>query len=133
MKKSPPTSRAGIETPPISANGPSERPARQQLLLDAAADLQLLAQPLLLDQALLVAAQVAGQAVEGLGEAPELAAVGHRHAHVEVAGGEPLGAVGERGEVARHAPRQRQDAEEREKREPEAEREVARGRARGSP
>ena len=110
--------------PPTSANGPSERPARQQLLLDAPADLQLLAQALLLEEALLVPAQVAGQEVERLREVPELAAVGHRDAHVEVAGGEPPRPLGERGDVPGHAVRQRQDAEERE-------RGRARGRARG--
>ena len=99
--------------PPTSANGPSSGRAREQLLLDAPADLQLLAQALLLEEALLVPAQVAGQEVERLRQVPELAAVGHRHAHVEVAGGEPPRPVGERGDVAGHPVRQRQDAEER--------------------
>ena len=113
--------------PEVSANAEQQRAARQQLLLDAAADLELLAQALLLDQPLLVAAQVARQAVEGLGQAPELAAVRHRHLHVEVASGERLRSLRERGEVPRHAPRQRQDAQERHEPEPEPEREVAHG------
>ena len=103
---------------------PEERPARQQDLLDAAADLQLLAQAFLLEEALLVPAQVPGQEVERLREVPELAAVGHRDAHVEVAGGEPPGPFGERGEVPGHAARQGEDAEERDEG-------LARGRARG--
>ena len=107
----------------------AQRRAWQQLLLDATADLQLLAQPLLLDQPLLVRAQVAGHAVEGLGQAAELAAVRHRHAHREVAGGQPLRGVGERRDVAGHPPRERQDAEGGDEREPEAEREVAGGGA----
>ena len=108
----------------------AKRPARQELLLDAPADLELLADPLLLDPPLLVAAQVARDAVEGLGQAAELAAVRHGDLHAEVARRERLGALRERGEVARHAPRQRQDPDERHDPEAQAEHEVARrGRA----
>src|SRR6266511_3039569 len=64
---------------------------RQQLLLDPPADLQLLAEALLLDQPLLVGPEVAGHAVEGLGQTAELGAVGDGHPHVEVAAGQEIG------------------------------------------
>ena len=107
--------------------GRAQRAARQELHLDPAADLELLAQPLLLEQPLLVAAQVARQPVEGLGQAAELAAVRHRHLHVEVSARERLCALRERGEVPRHPARQRQDPQQRHQPEPEPEREVAGG------
>jgi hypothetical protein len=101
----------------------------KQLLLDAPADLELLAHALLGEELLLVASQVAGHLVEGLGQAGELHRAGHGNGHVQVPAAQPLRARGQGAEVPGHAPREREDAEKGESGQAEAQAQVARGRA----
>ena len=102
------------------------RLARQQLFLDPPADLELLAQPLLHQQALLVPLEVRRHPVEAGRQAAQLGAARHRHLHVEVTPAQPLGAVGQRGQRLRERSRQREDAQQRDAHGSQAVEEVAR-------
>ena len=97
---------------------------RQHVGLDAAAQLELALQPLAFDDQLLPVLDVLRHLVEGAGQRAELVARAHRHARGEVALRDALHAVGERRQVARHAARQRHDAEQGERDDAQAEREA---------
>ena len=84
---------------------------RQHLVLDAAAQLQLALQPLLLHRELLVRLDALRHAVERAGQPPDLVVRADRHPHGEVAGGELPGALGQHRQVTRHAPRDGHDAD----------------------
>ena len=64
MKKSPPTSRAGTETPWISVRPEVQRRVRQHVVLNLAAQLELALDALLLDGRLLMVLDVRGHLVE---------------------------------------------------------------------
>ena len=87
-----------------------QRPLRQHVVLDLAAQLELAADPLLRHGRPLVLLDVGGHLVERDGEPADLVVRSHRHARAVVAFGDAVDAVAERVEVARQARRQRDDA-----------------------
>ena len=70
MKKSPPTSRAGTETPLISIGPRRSGPLRQHVVLDLAAELELASDAFLLDGDVLMAFDVLRHLVEGAASLP---------------------------------------------------------------
>ena len=129
MKKSPPTCRAGIETPAISAGPDAQRTARQHLGLNQARELELAAQAFLFHRRGLVPLEILRHLVERAGEGAEFVAGPHRDAGVEVAAGELTDAARERREMLRHAVRDGDDADEGQGDDQHAEPEVAHRRA----
>ena len=129
MKKSPPTSRAGTDTPLHLGQTELERRLRQHVVLNLPAELELAADALLLDERPLVQLDVGGHLIEGAGQPPDLVVRLAPHARAVVALRDAVHAFAQALEIAREPRGQRHDADQRQHDEPEAEAGVERRRA----
>ena len=103
----------------------AERLARQQVVLDLPAQLQLALQTFLLDDQLLVPGEVLGHLVERGRQASELVGRSHGHPGGQVSVRDCLHALHQRAEIPRHAAGERHAREEHDDDEAEAHGEVA--------
>ena len=80
MKKSPPTSRAGTDTPSISVRPSRKRLARKHVVLDLPSQLELALDALLANEGALMCLDLGGHLVEGVSQLPNFVPGFHGHA-----------------------------------------------------